>query len=492
MSGLDNLKQRAFRGVFTLSFRRIILKVIDTLGTIFLARALTQETFGVFAIVSFIVFTFLAFFSDVGLGAALIQKKEDLEDEDIRTTFTVQQLLVTTLLIIAWFISPWVAGVYDLGSQGIWLIRVLSFSIFLTSFKTIPSILLERELKFEILIIPEILETVAYNTIAVYMALHGYGVWSLVIAILVRTVLGAVALNVLKPWPIGWSFNKESIKGLLNFGVPYQLNSLLALLKDNITPTVIAYFYGPVAVGYLNLAQNISSRPMEIITIVSRITFPTYSRIQHDKERLKRWLEKSTHLMAVLYFPAVVGLIVTSTGILQYLYADKSDKWLPALPALLWFLASALPVIVTTTYTNALYALGHPKVVLRLMILYTVMTWVIGLPLIKYVGFTGIAITIFIITYTTFPLVVREMNKVVKVNTLGAVMRPFIASIVMATLVMIVSKLFVTGLLSLIMTILVGAVVYSGVIYYLDGEFLKREVKNILENSINKTKTKVK
>src|SRR3990167_2497310 len=98
---LEGLKTKAFKGVFTLTFRRLILKVIDTVGVIFLARALSQDVFGVFGIVSFIVFTFLSFFSDIGFGAALIQKKEELTDDDTRTTFTIQQSLVTLILIVA-------------------------------------------------------------------------------------------------------------------------------------------------------------------------------------------------------------------------------------------------------------------------------------------------------------------------------------------------------------------------------------------------------
>src|SRR3989339_618858 len=196
---IDNIKTKAFKGVFTLTFRRLILKVIDTVGVIFLARALSQDVFGVFGIISFVVFTFLSFFSDIGFGAALIQKREPLTDADTKTTFTIQQSLVTLLLILAWLSSPFISGFYHLGDQGIWLIRVLSLSLFLTSFKTIPSILLERELKFEKLVIPEIVETLIYNGLAVYMALHGYGVWSLVIAILARTVAGAILLNLLSP-----------------------------------------------------------------------------------------------------------------------------------------------------------------------------------------------------------------------------------------------------------------------------------------------------
>lgn len=477
---LDNLKQKAFKGIFTLSFRRLILKVIDTVGVIFLARALSTDVYGVFGIISFVVFTFLSFFSDIGFGAALIQKRTELTEEDIRTTFTIQQTLVTILMVIAWIASPYLSNFYSLGIQGTWLIRVLSVSLFLTSFKTIPSIILERKLEFEKLVIPEILETVIYNTVAVYMALHGYGVWSLVIAIIVRTVVGAVALNILCPWPIGWKFDRQSARALLSFGVPYQLNSVLALIKDNVTPTLIAYWYGPAAVGFVNVAQNIASRPMEIINIVSRVTFPAYARIQHDTGRLKRWIEKSVRFMAVLYFPAITGILVIASGILEYLYADKSAKWLPALPTLLLFLAGAFPIIITTTYTNALYALGKPKVVLSLMGIYTVLTWALGAPLIYKFGFVGIAMAGLIITYTTLPIVVWQMNKIVKVDTWKNVEKPVYASFIMAIVTFLVNRAFTNSLATLVMTIAIGSITYIVLIMLMDGKYLREESKSWL------------
>lgn len=472
---LDNLKIRAFKGVFTLTFRRLILKIIDTVGLIFLARALTTDSFGVFGIISFVVFTFLSFFSDVGFGAALIQKKDSLTDQDTRTTFTIQQGLVTILLTIAWLTAPILSNWYNLGEQGIWLIRVLSLSLFITSFKTIPSILLERELKFEILIIPEILETITYNAIAVYMALHGYGVWSLVIAILVRTIIGAIALNLIRPWKIGWSFNKNSAKALLHFGVPYQLNSVLALIKDNVAPTLIAFWYGPAAVAYVNLAQNIASRPMEIINIVSRVTFPAYSRIQGDLPRIKRWIEKSVSFMAYLYMPAITGLLIVAPGILQYLYADKTEKWLPALPTLLLFIAGAYPIIITTTYTNALYALGRPKVVLAFMAIYTVLTWGLGAPLIYKYGYVGIAMAGLIITYLTLPFVVKALNNLVPVETWNSVKKPLFASMIMGVITYYINLIFTHSLLTLIFTSVVGMLIYILAIIALDGKRLKNE-----------------
>jgi len=328
------------------------------------------------------------------------------------------------------------------------------------------------------LVIPEIIETIVYNAIAVYMAIHGYGVWSLVIAILARVVTGAIALNLLSPWSIGWSFSRNSVKALLSFGVPYQLNSVLALIKDNITPTLIAYWYGPAAVGFVNLAQNIATRPMEIINIVSRVMFPAYSRIQHDTVRLKRWIEKSVSFMAYLYMPAITGLLITAKPILEYLYADKSAKWLPALPTLLLFLAGAYPIIITTTYTNALYALGKPKVVLALMAIYTVMTWALGAPLIYKYGFVGIAIAGFIITYLTLPIVIVQMRRVVAVDTWESLKKPLLASSVMALVTFFTNRVVTHDLPTLIVTIFIGMITYILAIYLLDGPKLKSEFIN--------------
>ena len=49
--------------------------------------------FGIYAIVQFVV-QFFSTFGDVGIGAALIQKKGELSREELSTTFWLQQMLV--------------------------------------------------------------------------------------------------------------------------------------------------------------------------------------------------------------------------------------------------------------------------------------------------------------------------------------------------------------------------------------------------------------
>ena len=106
---LSEISHRAVSGVMVLTIRKFLLKAVNYLGSIILARLLAPEIFGIFAIVSFII-TFFGFFSDVGLGAALIQKKDKLSSKDLAVTFTLQQILVVTVTGLIWLAAPFVSS----------------------------------------------------------------------------------------------------------------------------------------------------------------------------------------------------------------------------------------------------------------------------------------------------------------------------------------------------------------------------------------------
>jgi len=473
----DQVKKKAIEGTITLTAQRLVIKAVDTLGVIFLARLLTETEFGIFGIVNFIVFTLFGFLSDVGLGASLIQKKTALKRADTATVFTVQVVLVLAINILVWLLSPILVNLYKLSGPQIWLLRVTAFCLLLTSFKTIPSALLQRELLYRKLLIPEVVETIVYNLLAVILAISGFGVWSLTGALLLRTFLGAIILGLISPWQISLAINKNSLKELLKFGLPYQANSLLALLKDNLTPTVIAFFYGPAAVGFVNLAQNIAAKPMEVTNVVNRVVFPTFAKIQDDRARVGAWLEKGVRLMAYVYLPLVFGLLVSAGPILRLVYAAKSDKWLPALPALYPFLLGAIPVVFTTTATNVLFSLGKSKTVLRLMIIYTVLTWAVGIPLIVRLGFEGIAWAGVVVGLSSVVLVRKSLKENnVPFSLIRAIRVPFLASIIMALAIWWPMANLVNRLLALGFWVLVGALVYTGCLFLILRGRIKEEL----------------
>ena len=107
----DEVKRKAVRGGFSLLIRQGFGHLIVVSGTILLARLLTPDDFGIYAVVTFLV-KFLTLFGDVGLGASLIQREEEPCLEDWRAVFTFQQILVTTFALIVFLIAPFIREYY--------------------------------------------------------------------------------------------------------------------------------------------------------------------------------------------------------------------------------------------------------------------------------------------------------------------------------------------------------------------------------------------
>ncbi|KKS76615.1 MAG: hypothetical protein UV51_C0019G0006, partial [Candidatus Woesebacteria bacterium GW2011_GWC1_42_9] len=127
---LDTVKSRAVKGVVVLTGRTFILSALSLVATGLLTVFLSPAEFGIFWIVSAVV-NFLAYFSDIGLAAALIQKKETPTREDLRTTFTVQQILVVVLLVVIFLASPMLSRIYNLTAASKLLLYSLGISLFL-------------------------------------------------------------------------------------------------------------------------------------------------------------------------------------------------------------------------------------------------------------------------------------------------------------------------------------------------------------------------
>lgn len=467
---LKEISRRAVSGVMVLTVRKFALKAVNYLGSIFLARLLAPEIFGIFAIVSFII-TFFGFFSDVGLGAALIQKKDKLTDKDLSVTFTLQQILVLAVTLMLWLAAPFFAGKYSLGVQGIWLLRIFSLSLFLTSLKTIPSILLERKLKFSRLIWPEVVEVISFQAIAVALAYMGWGVWSFILALLVRSVLGAIVLFWLSPWRISFAWDKVIAKRLVSFGIPYNLNGFIATVKDAVMPVFVGAVSGVTAVGYLNWALTFSKLPILFMSDIFRVTFPTYSRIQGNSEMLKKAIEKTIRFTNLFLFPAAFLLAALARPIVTIVF---TDKWLPALPAFYIHLLGIIIVGITNTFMDALWALGKTRIAVKLLIIFTLVNWGTSVPLVYLYGFNGAMIGSVIVLYVSLPLTWYYIRQIVKVKVIKHTWPAFLAS-GFAGLVAFKLNFLAVDLLSLLLVGVLAVAVYGLGLLLLDRKRLSAD-----------------
>lgn len=426
---LGAFKGKLIRGVFALTTRTFILQLIALVSTFILTILLSPAVFGVFFVVSAVI-SFLSYFSDFGLAAALIQKKAEPTREELVSVFTLQQILIGSLCLFSYFLAPVFTHYYGLDADGIILLRALLFSFFLSSLKTIPSILLERKLKFDLLVIPQILETLAFYLVAILFAFWGFGIISFAWAAVIRGIVGLVAIYIVSPWPISIKLSFSSIRHLLNFGIPFQANSLLALAKDDLMTLFLGKILPLYQVGYLGWAKKWAEAPLRLIMDnIIRVTFPAYARLQDNKVLLGKAIGKSFFFLGLFVFPITALLILYINPMINLI--PKYMKWQPALLPFYIYTVSAVMASFSSPLVNALNAIGKIKSTLMLMVFWTILTW-ISVPLLSfYYGYTGAAIAALIISVTAvIPIIM--MRKIVYFPIADSIYKPILATLIMA------------------------------------------------------------
>lgn len=473
---IASVKKRSVRGVFALVSRTFVMQIITFGANLLLTIFLSPQIFGVYFVVSAII-AFLTYFSDIGLAAALIQKKEKLEEEDLRTTFTIQQGLVVTLVTVALIFSPQIGRFYNLDSASLLLFQALVISFFLSSLKTIPSIILERNLRFEKLVIPQIIETLFFNVVAVVLAIKGFGVASFTYAVLARGISGLIAIYIIAPWKIAFGYSKKSAKKLLSFGVPFQFNSLLALIKDDLLIVYLGKVLPIAQVGYLGFAQKWALLPLRLIMDnVIRITFPSFSRLQDSKDHLKLAVERSVFAACFIIFPCLMGLVILSPYFIDII--PRYTKWEPALLALAFFSINAVFSSVSTPLTNFLNAIGKIKITLYFMVAWTILTWVLTPLAIYLLGFNGVAIASAVVSVSAI-FVIHFVKKYIDISLMRIILPSFISAVLMGVVVYLISPFLATKLMGMFFVIFIGAVLYFLSMVFLSKSELSASFKMI-------------
>jgi O-antigen/teichoic acid export membrane protein len=384
----DTIVRKAVHSVLALGLRQVLNVGMSSIGGILLARLLSPSEFGLFAVVTFLL-TFLITFGDAGLAASLVRQAQEPVEEDYRAIFTVQQLLVVSVVIVFWLAAPWIAAAYHLSQHDSWVFRLLGLSLLCTSFQVIPAARLERHLSFERLAMVEVAMSFVFYSTAVTLAWKGVGTLSFAIAMLARSLTGAILVNLASPWRIRWRWDWERARVHLKFGVPYQGLGFISLLTASITPVLIGLLLGAASVGYINWAQMVAAYPVLALGIMQRVYLPAFARLQEHREELSQFVEQVLRATNGLVAPVAMLTLVFIEPLTKYVFGQK---WLPALPLfyLLWgancFAATAAPLLAL------LNALGHSRTVFKFALMVMLGTWVLGAPLILAFGTIGFGI----------------------------------------------------------------------------------------------------
>ena len=460
---LELVAKKSVKSVIALTSRTFFIQILAVIASFVLTIYLSPSDFGVFFIVSSFV-VFLNYFADIGLAASLIQRKQEPTLVEFRNAFTVQQMLVFAIIIPAFLLSPQIAKFFKVESQGIYLLYAFLISFLLSSLKTIPTVILERRLDFHKLVIPQIAENLVYNITLIVMAIGGFGITSFTVAILLRSIVGLIVIYIISPWKVGFAYNKYVLKGLLRFGIPFQINSLLGLVKDDLINIYIGKVLPLQQVGYIGFAQKWAFLPLRLVMDnVIKIMFPSLSRLQHDVNAQKVVIEKSLFAISFFIMPIAVGFILLSPYFIDLI--PGYQKWAPAYISIVFFALNTVVGSLSTPITNLLYATGRAKVALYFMSAWTMLTWVLTPVLIMKLGYNGVSIASFLVAFSTLS-VYFVARRYVNFSFINPITKPLFTTLIMFIFIFFTRE-YITSLTLLFVDVFIAACIYFLIIFIL-------------------------
>lgn len=368
-------QQRAALGVALLAARTVAQQGAVLVGNVWLARALEPADFGLFVIVQFTLSVF-SIMGDAGLGAALVQRKTLPTHRELSSIFWLQALIALGIIGLVNLAAPLVPLVWPkLPAGSVWLLRALSLQLLLTAVRSVPSLLLERELHFGRVALVDFSMTVAFYATAVPLAREHPGTHVLVFAVLAQGAVATLLMAVLRPFRPALVLDLALLRSFVRFGAAVQTKHVVGMINEWLMPIIAGTFLGPAAVGLINWSRQTSLFPYQFVSIVARVAFPLYSRLRDDGPKLGQAVERAAHACAAL--TACFGGLVLGLGepLVRIVF---SEKWLPALPLLSVYAAVHSVGFLTPVVAPAFDALGRPGLMTRLASVWTALNWIIA------------------------------------------------------------------------------------------------------------------
>ena len=334
----ETLTSKTMRGI-KWSYASTVTNAVMQIGyTAVMARLLDPKAFGLVAMAG-VVLRFGSYFAQMGMGQAIIQKKE-VTNEDIRAAFTSSILLSAFFLLLVWILAPFAVLIFD-NTEVIPIIRVMAFSFVLTGLSTTSLALIKRNLKFKALAVIEIISyIIGYAGVGVTFAYSGFGVWSLVFASLAQAFISGLLSYLVVRHNLLFLFNWKTYKPLFAFGSRVSVISFFEFIGASLDTLFIGRILGASKLGIYNRAFMLINLPMNYFVISSsRVLFPSISKIQKNKDRLRDIYLSTIKVMGVLLFAICFSMSVAAH---QIVIVILGPKWIEAIP-ILRVLAFAIP-----------------------------------------------------------------------------------------------------------------------------------------------------
>ncbi len=366
------LKRKTTTGLIWSSIDKFSTVIMQFVFGIILARILMPEDYGLIGMIAIFI-AISQSLVDSGFYTALVQKK-DASIIDYSTIFFFNLFVSILLYAILFLCSGLVADFYEEPILSD-LIKVVAINIIVVSTTIVQRAMLATNLNLKIVAITNVTSTVVSGCVGIYLAMRGYGVWSLVYQQLTRSMLSTILFWSLHPWRIKMLFDITSFKTLFGFGSNLMISELLKIFFKNLYLIVIGKIYKAEELGFYTRATLFKQVPGALVhTILQSVTFPVLIKVIDDDTKVRLLLERSIKLVGFILCPIIVALVFFSKPLILSLL---TEKWLPTVLLLQILSIDIIFIPINYINLNFLNAKGRSDLFLKLELAKNVITIIV-------------------------------------------------------------------------------------------------------------------
>ncbi|MGB8707607.1 MAG: flippase [Dehalococcoidia bacterium] len=447
-----------------------------------LSKTLGAEAYGIWSQIQVIIPS-LVFVALLQLGSAMYrflpaETNKDKISAGFFSILAVTSLTSVILSVLVFILAEPIAAAVFGGAQAAPFVKLAAFLVLLTTLDEMIRyyfVTFRQIAKYSIFYIAQIVGEVA---LVAYLVFSGFGLYGAIAALLViRAVLFIIGFLVIKPQIKLRTPSLSVIKPYLSFSLPLVSTGLCYWIWTSSDRYTIGHFLGIEAVGIYSAAYALGTMieffyyPLSIILTPSISYLYDNNKIQEVKTHLKYTLK----LYLLFAIPGAFGVSILAKSVLVTLATPEfATGWtIVAVIALGTVLLDCGYI-----FSQVLFLFKKTKAIGLIYIASATINLVMNIILVPVMGILGAAIS----ALATF-MIMLVANSIISFKQLSfEVDWKFIAKAIISALIMgaVLWALSPTGAVNILISIVVGAIIYFAVLMLLRG-FTKQEY-NLLKD----------
>jgi len=437
-------------------------RVLQLIKVVILARILSPAAFGLLGIALLSV-AVLKQFSAIGFEQALIQHEDEDIDDYLSTAWIVKISRGIIIATISLLIAPMISSFFN-EPQAASLIQVLGFTPLILGVQNPAVVYFEKNLNFHKEFVYQVGARFVDLVVALIIALMYRSVWALVAGIIGMNLLKLILSYIIHDFRPSVGFNIDYFKEMFSFGKWMFISSILIFLYGQGDDAFVGWFFTATSLGLYQVSYRFSNAPAtEVTHIISRVTFPAFSKVQNDVGRLRNGYFRSIQFSTIIAFPMAAGIAAVAPQFVPSVLGDQWGTMIPLMQVLaLWGGLRAFGANGGSVFK----AVGRPDIGVKIQALKVIIIAVLIYPAADLLGVVGVAWVIIGSTFITLPLHLYFVLTIIQgtaTKLLNLTFYPLVGSGIMFAVV----RIFDAYMLDDIGVIELGALIVIGMIIYL-------------------------